>query len=103
MEKFITSGNEGSPEALKFKYQTQKDLINKYYGFEPGNDEKIKWIETYSEKFHQIFDRMIKDDPHFLLHDQQTHNATLDLFEQELYAEEGTLDAQKVAEDYESK
>ncbi len=59
-------------------------MRRKYDSYTPSNDECLEWITLYSKKFRTIFDRLIKVDPHFWLHDQQTRGATLDMIEEEL-------------------
>lgn len=84
-EQFITTENVGSTEVVGLIKEIQVELMRrKYNNYEPSNDECMEWIGMYSKKFRTIFDRLIKADPHFWLHDQQTRNATLDIIEEEL-------------------
>ena len=99
-EKFITAETEGSKDAVRLKNEIQIALIHQRFGYTPELEQQIEWIQKYSAKFQSIFDRLIKEDPHFWLHDQETRNATLGLFEDELYAEEGKVNAEKVAENF---
>lgn len=96
-EKFITPKTEGGAEALPIKNKIQIELAQRL-----GMDLE-EWINKYSDKFGRIFHNEIIADPHFLKHDMETHNATLDRFERELYADSGALDPEAIEEEVESK
>ncbi len=103
-EKFITAENEGSNEVVKLKNEIQTDLMRRYYNhYLPTRDQIAEWIPKYSANFQTVFDRLIKADPHFWLHDKQTRDATLTLVEDELYNEDGKLNPEREAEKFDNK
>jgi hypothetical protein len=103
-ERFITAETEGLDEAVRIKNEIQIALLQRHINdFNFTFDQFNEWKEKYSARFQRIFDRMIKADPHFWLHDQQTRDATLTMFEDELYEEEGKINPEKEAERFEDK
>lgn len=103
-ERYITADKEGTNEVVRLKNEIQLELMRRYYNnFEPALEEITEWITKNSEIFRQVFDRMIKADPHFWLHDQQTRSTTLDLIEDNLYLEQGTINPDKAGEDFENQ
>ena len=92
-EKYITQQTEGSSEAVRLKNQIQIDLARR------KGMEVIEWIQKYSDDFRQLFHNEIIRDPHLLKHDEQTHQATLDLFEAALYKDEKS-ETEKLVDKY---
>ncbi len=103
-EKFLTAETEGSDEAVGIKNNIQIALLLRHIGKPKFTFQEFdEWKNTYSKKFQHIFDRLIKSDPHFWLHDQQTRDATLMLFEDEFKKEEGQMNPEKEEEEFEEK